>query len=103
MQRFCSDLKVRYKDKDKNTNKTNNNYDNIDYKYMTKEENESDLSDLETDDRISKPIKNNTINNDIMLNNINQKQKPQHGINVFASSNNQCTNLDDLPPIKFRW
>ena len=86
MQRFCSDLKVK-NNKTEDKQKKNN---------VNKEEDDNDLSDLETDetdDRISEP--NEQTQN---------KQEYQHPTIVFGNDDDsESVNLDNLPPIKFRW
>ena len=87
MQRFCTDLKVRKLTQlqSKHTIKKKKNYLNHD-------DDDSDLSDLETDDRMSKPIKQTQ-----------NSTKDQHPIIIFGNDDAESVNLDNLPPVKFRW
>lgn len=91
MQRFCTDLKVKNKIEEKQSKLKNN---------VNKEDDDNDLSDLETDetdDRISKP-------NQQTQNINNTKQEYEHPTIVFGNdADSESVNLDNLPPIKFRW
>ena len=111
MQRFCTDLKVRIQQQSisqpKNVKSYNNLYGSNKIKY-NKNDDDSDLSDLETEDRtIFKPMKQ-TLNgyDNINYNKpviYNKNTANKHPIIIFGNDDAESVNLDDLPPVKFRW
>mmetsp|Transcript_7727 Transcript_7727/g.6978 ORF Transcript_7727/g.6978 Transcript_7727/m.6978 type:complete len:167 (+) Transcript_7727:1-501(+) len=105
MQRFCTDLKVKvtqqsqqsqYQQQSESKNISISNQKN---KLNYNNEDDDNLSDLETDDRISKPMKS-TSNKPIIY---NENATHQHPIIIFGNDDAESVNLDNLPPIKFRW